>query len=85
MRWDKLDARLAAALQEDPARPLAVFASLAAAPDEAGAELLHRLGVAEPPSGPGVVAVTARPADVAELSQRPWVHALTLARRFHLL
>jgi hypothetical protein len=81
MEWKKLDAALAAAVQDDSARPLVVFATLAGAPDADGLALLRRLGVAEPPERPAVVTLTAGPGDVAELSRRPWVRALSLAQR----
>ncbi len=84
MNWGKLDASLAAALHGSPG-PFVVYVALAGDPDDAGAALLRTLGMADPPAGPAVVTLTAGRREIADLSERPWVRAVHLARRLDLL
>ena len=95
MDWSKVDAALAGALSATPdhgwrrfedatgaERRLPVFVHVDA--DAADAVLLAELQVAGPPGG-GVRTATLSPADVARLTDQPWVTQVRLSGPLRLL
>lgn len=88
MNYQKIDAALAAALDEvrDPdERALSVFIHTARAPVETEAALLEDLGVGVVTGEQRVFTATLSARAVAELSDQPWLRYMKLSRRLRIL
>jgi hypothetical protein len=86
MNYRKLDARLAAALDEmkNPEEPaLAVFIHMVQAPDSSAATFLKEIGV-KVVSRQQIVTAKVSPRAVAELSKQPWVRYVKLSQPLHM-
>ncbi len=84
--YAKLDAALAAALEDHPspdARVLPVFVELAGELPESGRSMVVDLGLGEPTGN--VLTATLSPRQVSDLSDQPWVRYLRLSGRLRLL
>ena len=82
----KLDAALAAALEDQPApdaRVLPVFVELTGGLPESGRSMVADLGLGEPTGN--VLTATLSPREVSDLSDQPWVRYLRLSGRLRLL
>jgi hypothetical protein len=88
MDYHKIDAALAAALDEVPdpeERSLAVFIHTTHTPGQAEAAFLERLGVRGISGTRHVFTATLSPSAIAELSEQPWLRYLRLSRQMRLL
>jgi len=88
MDYQKLDAALAAALDEvgDPEeRALSVFIHTAHAPADTEATFLEDIGVGGVTNERQVFTATLSARAVAELSDQPWLQYMKLSRRLRIL
>jgi len=88
MDYRKIDAALAAALDEVPdpeERALAVFIHTTHTPGQAEAAILEGLGVSGISGARRVFTATLSPRAISELSEQPWLRYLRLSRRLRLL
>ena len=86
MNYQKLDAGLAAALEEEDDREamsLTVFIHTDRVPDGEALRLLTGLGVS--PGDAQIFTATVSPRMIAELSEQPWVQSIKLSRRLDAL
>jgi hypothetical protein len=86
MNYRKLDAQLAAAMDEmenleEPA--LAVFIHMVRAPDSSAATFLKEIGV-KFAARQQIVTAKVSPRAVAELSKQPWVRFVKLSQPLHM-
>ncbi len=83
MDYSKVDAALATALREvtqPDAHVFPVFVSISDPPATLEPRWRRILGVDEAGPGPGIVTTTVSATQIAELSEQPWVSAITLAQ-----
>lgn len=88
MDYGKLDAALAAALEEiqDPEqRALEVFVATTGAPGAAETDFLQGLGVSGAATGRQVFTARLSARAVAELSEQPWVRSLKLSQKLRAI
>jgi hypothetical protein len=86
--YQKVDAALAAAMQEAPdpdERSLVVFIHAERALSVEERSVVERLGVSGGQAGPGVVTATLSARAVEELTEQSWVRYVRLSRRMRPL
>lgn len=86
MNYKKMDAGLAAAMEEEgdrEAASLTVFIHTDRVPDGEALRILKGIGVS--PGDSQIFTATVSPLVVAQLSEQPWVQSIKLSRRLDAL